>query len=62
MEEIRGYAVEARIFADGKIITKVRMAEPEEESHHYGTRTCEVWVDVFRSPEEAEDFAMQYAE
>lgn len=60
MEEIRGYAVEARIFADGKIITKVRMAEPEEVSHHYGTRTCEVWIDVFGSSEEAEDFVMQY--
>lgn len=52
--------MEARIFADGKIITKVRMAEPEEVSHHYGTRTCEVWIDVFGSSEEAEDFVMQY--
>ena len=59
MEDTR-YAVEARIFADGKIITKVRPALPEEESYQYGTRACEVWIDVFGSEEEAENFAMQY--
>lgn len=60
MEGTERYTVEARIFADGKIITKVRPAEPEEESYQYGTRACEVWIDVFGSKEEAEDFVMQY--
>ena len=32
MEERERYAAEARIFADGKIITKVRPALPEEET------------------------------
>lgn len=60
MEERERYATEARIFADGKIIIKVRPALPEEESYQYGTRACEVWIDVFDSREEAEDFALQY--
>lgn len=60
MEGIARYAVEARIFADGKIITKVRPALPGEESYQYGTRACEVWIDVFDSEEEAENFARQY--
>lgn len=60
MEGIARYAVEARILADGKIITKVRPALPEEESYQYGTRACEVWIDVFDSKEEAENFARQY--
>lgn len=60
MEGIERYAVEARIFADGKIITKVRPALPEEESYQYGTRACEVWIDVFDTSKEAEDFVMQY--
>lgn len=60
MEEKERYTVEARIFADGKIITKVRPALPEEESYQYGTRACEIWIDVFDSRKEAEDFALQY--
>ena len=47
MEEKERYTVEARIFADGKIITKVRPALPEEESYQYGTRACEIWIDVY---------------
>lgn len=43
-----------------KIITKVRPALPEEESYQYGTRACEVWIDVFGSEEEAKSFVMQY--
>ena len=60
MEEKERYTVEARIFADGKIITKVRPALPEEESYQYGTRACEIWIGVFDSREEAENFALQY--
>lgn len=54
------YAVEARIFNNGKIIAKVRPAEDGEESHMTETKLCDIWVDVFDSREEAEDFCKQY--
>lgn len=54
------YAVEARIFDNGKIIAKVRPAEDGEESYMTETKLCDIWVDVFDGKEEAEDFCKQY--
>ena len=54
------YAVEARIFATGKIVAKMRPAEPNEESSHYETRMCEVRIDVFANESEAEEFLRGY--
>ncbi len=54
------YAVEARIFNNGKIVTKVRKAEDGEESGCKETRTCDIWVDVFDTEAEAIRFANEY--
>lgn len=54
------YAVEARIFDTGKIVAKVRPAQDGEESRVYETRICDVWVDVFDTPEEAQEFCRGY--
>lgn len=53
------YAVEARIFNNGKIVTKVRKAENEETSRCTESRTCDIWVDVFDTEAEAE--ALRFA-
>ena len=50
------YAVEARIFNNGKITAKVRPTEDGEESYMTETKLCDIWVDVFDSREGAEDF------
>lgn len=54
------YAVEARIFGNGKIVAKVRPAADGEESGCTETRTCDVWVDIFDSEAEAKAFARDY--
>lgn len=54
------YAVEARIFNNGKIIVKVRPAEDGETSRVENKEMCDVWVDVFDSKSEADDFCKQY--
>ena len=54
------YAVEARIFNNGKIIVKARLAEDGEENSVNETRICDIWIDVFDSKEEADDFCKQY--
>lgn len=54
------FAVEARIFDNGKIIVKVRPAEDGEESSMTETKLCDIWVDVFDTKEEADDFCRQY--
>lgn len=48
------YAVEARIFDNGRIVSKVRPAKEGE------TRACDVWVDVFDSETEARQFCRDY--
>lgn len=54
------YAVEARIFNNGRIVAKVRPAEKGEESGRTETRTCDVWVDIFKTEAEAKVFARDY--
>lgn len=54
------YAVEARIFNNGKIVAKMRPAEQGEESKCRETRTCDVWIDVFDDEFEAKDFLKGY--
>lgn len=54
------YAVEARIFYNGKIVAKMRPAEPGEENNYHETRTCDVWTDVFDEGLEAEEFLKGY--
>lgn len=54
------YAVEARIFDNGKIITKIRQAADGEEDNHAEMRACDVWVDVFENRADAEAFARDY--
>lgn len=54
------YAVEARIFNNEKIMAKLRGALPKEESSHVETRTCDIWIDVFDSFEDAKEFLNDY--
>lgn len=54
------YAVEARIFNGGKIVAKVRPAQEGEEEGCRETRSCDIWVDVFDTEEEAVKFAKDY--
>lgn len=54
------YAVEARIFNIGVVVTKVRPAEPWEKTRRLGTENGVIWTDVFDSREEAEEFRLQY--
>lgn len=54
------YAVEARIFNNGRIVAKVRAAKDGEESGCTETRSCDVWVDIFEDEESAKKFAKDY--
>ena len=54
------YAVEARAFYCGSLVTKVREAEDHESNKHSTTPVCEVWIDVFDDYNDAEQFAAQY--
>lgn len=54
------YAVEARIFNNGKIVAKMREAEQGEESRMRDTATCDIWIDIFDTYQEAADFLVGY--
>ena len=54
------YAVEARIFNSGKIVALVREARPDEVDGYTETRSCDIWVDIFDTREEAARFAKEY--
>lgn len=54
------WAVEARIFDSGRIVAKVRKAEEGEESSYRETRSCDIYIDVFDTLEEAREFAADY--
>ncbi len=54
------YAVEARIFNNGKIVVRVRGSKPEEEEGCTETRTCDIWVDLFDGYNEAVKFRNEY--
>lgn len=54
------YAVEARIFITGRIVTKVRTALDGEEDRHEETRTCDIWIDIFETIQEAQKMAAEY--
>lgn len=54
------YAVEARIFNNGKIVAKVRPARDGEEERCPETSTCDIWVDIFETEVEARAFAQDY--
>lgn len=54
------YAVEARIFDNGRIVTKVRPAEDGETNHSVYMANCSTWVDVFDNENEARQFSLEY--
>ncbi|MFV0519948.1 MAG: hypothetical protein ACK5LY_06690 [Lachnospirales bacterium] len=54
------WVVEARIFNNGKIVSKVRQALDGEESYCKETEKCDIWVDVFENEEEAIAFCKDY--
>lgn len=54
------YAVEARIFNNGKIVAKVRPAGEYEEDSCRETNSCDIWVDIFETEKDAREFAAGY--
>lgn len=54
------YAVEARMFGNGKVVAKVRPATPDDVEGCREARTCDIWVDLFETEMEAYRFAKQY--
>lgn len=60
MEALKRWAVEAKVFTAAKIVAKIRPAEPGEESGCQETRSCDVWVDIFDTYEEAADYLRDY--
>ena len=54
------YAVEARIFNNGKFVAKMRPAGPDEESGCRETRTCDLWIAVLDDASEAIEFLRDY--
>ncbi len=54
------YAVEARVFDNGRIISKIREAKEGEEDSMTVTARCDIWVDVFKSYDDARAFERQY--
>lgn len=54
------FTAEARIFKDGRVITRVRPVEPEDRQGYKETQFCIIWTDLFETSEEAEEFLSQY--
>lgn len=54
------YAVEARVFHNGKIVAKMREAREGEENSYTEIRTCDIYIDVFDVEEEALEFLAEY--
>lgn len=54
------FAVEAKVFNNGKIVAKVREARPDEVEGCTETRTCDVWIDLFEDYKEACRFKNDY--
>lgn len=54
------YAVEARIFNNGKIMAKMREAREGEEDTYKDTRSCDIYIDIFDSEEEACAYLQDY--
>lgn len=54
------YAVEARVFHNGKIVAKVRPALPGEDNTREETRSCDIWIDIFETEREARQFCNGY--
>lgn len=54
------YAVEAKVFNNGKIIAKMREAEVGETDSYKETRSCDIYVDVFDTMQEADEFLRDY--
>lgn len=54
------YAVEARMFNNGKTVIRIRPARMYEEESRVETDGCDIWVDLFDTRLEAERFARQY--
>lgn len=54
------YAVEARIFNNGRIVTKIRPALDGEENNSIETNSCDIWVDIFDTEQEALGFQNEY--
>lgn len=49
------FAVEERMDNSENITIELRTAQDGEKSRQWETRTCDVWVDVFDTLEEAEE-------
>lgn len=54
------YVVEARVFDNGKIVAKKRKADSDEKTGVTRDKNCDVWVDVFETETEADEFLKMY--
>lgn len=54
------WAVEARIFDNGKIVARIREAKPGEKDSCLETRRCDIWVTIFEDKREADRFCQDY--
>ena len=54
------YAVEARFYSNGMVVSKVRETEDGETNSHSVLEDCVVWVDIFGTYREALEFSRGY--
>ena len=54
------YAVEARFYSNGMVVSKVREAKEWEENRHSELENCVVWIDIFDTYREALEFSRGY--
>ena len=54
------WAVEARIFSNGKIVSKVRPATEDDSNGCTETNSCAIWIDIFETEQEARRFCNGY--
>lgn len=54
------FTAEARIFKDGRVVTRVRPVEPEDRQGYKETQFCIIITDLFETAEEASEFLSQY--
>lgn len=54
------WAVEGRFFNNGRCVSNVRKAEEGEENCCRETRSCDIYIDIFDTLEEAREFAAGY--
>lgn len=58
--QTENFTAEARVFKDGRVVTRVRPVEPEDKQGYKETQFCIIITDLFETAEEASEFLSQY--